>query len=71
MPAEPSQTLVAPFTGTVVATPAAADQHVAAGAPVVVIEAMKMEHEIVAAQDAMVRTLNVEVGQTVEEGQAL
>ncbi|MGZ4167309.1 MAG: carboxyl transferase domain-containing protein, partial [Solirubrobacteraceae bacterium] len=71
MPADPSQTLVAPFTGTVVATPAAADQHVAAGAPVVVIEAMKMEHEIVAARDAMVRTLNVEVGQTVEEGQAL
>jgi acetyl-CoA carboxylase carboxyltransferase component len=71
VPAETSQTLVAPFTGTVVATPAAADQHVTAGAPVVVIEAMKMEHEIVAAQDATVAQLHVTVGQTVEEGQAL
>ena len=51
VPAETSQTLVAPFTGTVVATPAAAEEHVAAGAAVVVIEAMKMEHEIVAERD--------------------
>jgi acetyl-CoA carboxylase carboxyltransferase component len=63
--------LVAPFTGTVVATPAAADQDVAAGAPVVVIEAMKMEHEIVAERDGTVTELNVEIGQTVEEGQRL
>ena len=71
MPAEPSQTLVAPFTGTVVATPAAADQHVAAGMPVVVIEAMKMEHEIVADRDATVTALHVGIGDTVEEGQTL
>jgi len=69
--AHTSQTLVAPFTGTVVATPAIADQHVAAGAPVVVIEAMKMEHEIVAAHDATVQALNVQVGQTVAEGEPL
>jgi acetyl-CoA carboxylase carboxyltransferase component len=69
--ADLSQTLVAPFTGTVVATPAAADQHIAAGAPVVVIEAMKMEHEIVADRDATVAEVHVHVGQTVEEGQPL
>ncbi|HEY1712553.1 MAG TPA: carboxyl transferase domain-containing protein [Solirubrobacteraceae bacterium] len=71
MPAETSQTLVAPLTGTVVATPAAADAHVSAGAPVVVIEAMKMEHEIVAERDGTVTELSVAVGQTVEEGQRL
>ncbi len=62
---------MAPFTGTVVATPAAADEHVAAGSPVVVIEAMKMEHEIVAERDATVTELKVRIGQTVEEGQPL
>jgi acetyl-CoA carboxylase carboxyltransferase component len=71
VPAETSQTLVAPFTGTVVATPAGADEDVAAGTPVVVIEAMKMEHEIVAERDGTVTELSVEVGQTVEEGQRL
>jgi acetyl-CoA carboxylase carboxyltransferase component len=71
VPAETSQTLVAPFTGTVVATPAPADAHVSAGAPVVVIEAMKMEHEIVAERDGTVTELSVAVGQTVEEGQRL
>ena len=71
MSAETSQTLVAPFTGTVVATPAATDAHVAAGTPVVVIEAMKMEHEIVAERDATVAELHVEIGDTVTEGQPL
>ena len=71
MPAETSQILVAPFTGTVVATPATAEAHVAAGAPVVVIEAMKMEHEIVAERAGTVIELRVAVGQTVEEGQSL
>jgi len=71
VPAETSQTLLAPFTGTVVATPASPDERVAAGAPVVVIEAMKMEHEIVAAHDAMVTALHVGIGDTVQEGQSL
>ena len=66
-----SQTLVAPFTGTVVATPAATDEHVAAGTPVVVIEAMKMEHEIVAERDATLAELHVGIGDTVTEGQPL
>ena len=62
---------MAPFTGTVVATPALADAHVSAGTPVVVIEAMKMEHEIVAERDATVTGLHVGIGDTVTEGQAL
>ncbi len=63
--------LVAPFTGTVVATPAVTDDHVAAGAPVVVIEAMKMEHEIIADRAATVAELHVAIGDTVTEGQPL
>jgi acetyl-CoA carboxylase carboxyltransferase component len=63
--------LLAPFGGTVVAIPAAADQHVSAGDPVVVIEAMKMEHEIVAEQDGVVAEVTVRIGDTVTEGQPL
>jgi acetyl-CoA carboxylase carboxyltransferase component len=63
--------LLAPFTGTVVAIPARADQHVTAGEPVVVIEAMKMEHEILAEQDGVVAEVAVALGETVTEGQPL
>ena len=63
--------LLAPFTGTVVAIPATADQHVTAGEPVVVIEAMKMEHEILAEQDGVVARVAVQIGETVTEGQPL
>jgi len=63
--------LLAPFTGTVVAIPAKADQHVAAGEPVMVIEAMKMEHEVLAEQDGVVARVAVQLGETVTEGQPL
>src|ERR1700761_1685159 len=63
--------LVAPFAGTVVATPAGPDSQVRAGEPVIVIEAMKMEHEVVAEHDALVAHLSVAVGETVTEGQPL
>jgi biotin carboxyl carrier protein len=68
VPAETSQTLVAPFTGTVVATPAVADAHVTAGAPVVVIEAMKMEHAVVASMDGTLERIAVREGDQVERG---
>jgi acetyl-CoA carboxylase carboxyltransferase component len=71
VPEDTSLNLLAPFTGTVVAIPAAADQHVTAGTAVVVIEAMKMEHEIVAEQDGVITSLAVDVGETVNEGQAI
>jgi acetyl-CoA carboxylase carboxyltransferase component len=63
--------LVAPFAGTVVATPAGPDSHVRAGDPVIVIEAMKMEHEVVAEHDGLVAQLSVVVGEAVSEGQGL
>ncbi len=71
MAARAEHTLRAPFAGTVVALPHASDSHVSAGTAVVVLEAMKMEHELTAQEDAVVRELAVAVGESVEEGQLL
>ncbi|MGI8711905.1 MAG: carboxyl transferase domain-containing protein [Solirubrobacteraceae bacterium] len=67
----PDITLVAPFAGTVVSVPHTVRQPVRAGAPVAVIEAMKMEHEVIAEHDATVTRVAVAVGETVAAGQAL
>jgi acetyl-CoA carboxylase carboxyltransferase component len=61
----------APFAGVVVALPRSAAERVGAGAPVAVLEAMKMEHEVLAEVDGVVGELAVAVGQSVEEGQLL
>ncbi len=63
--------LLAPFAGTVISVRPAAEAPVRAGTPIVVLEAMKMEHELVAERDAVVHRLDVEVGETVNEGQLL
>jgi acetyl-CoA carboxylase carboxyltransferase component len=64
-------TLVAPFAGTVVSVPCARRQSVSAGTAVVVIEAMKMEHEVIAEYDATIADVRVAVGEAVAEGQPL
>jgi acetyl-CoA carboxylase carboxyltransferase component len=61
----------APFAGVVVALPRSASERVGAGAPVAVLEAMKMEHEVLAETDGVVGELAVAVGESVEEGQLL
>ena len=66
-----SSTLVAPFAGTVIAVARATDEPVAAGSAVIVLEAMKMEHEVIADIDGVVRSVEVAVGDTVDEGQQL
>jgi pyruvate/2-oxoglutarate dehydrogenase complex dihydrolipoamide acyltransferase (E2) component len=63
--------VLAPFAGTVVAIARDPDDQVGTGEALVVLEAMKMEHEILAEVDGVVRALNVAVGDTVEEGQQL
>ncbi len=63
--------LHAPFAGTVVAVRRDRDDSVTAGEPLVVLEAMKMEHEIAAGASGVVSSLEVTVGDTVEEGQLL
>jgi len=61
----------AEFAGVVVAIPHGADERVGAGAPLVVLEAMKMEHEVLAETDGVVRSVAVAVGEAVEAGQLL
>jgi len=60
--------LVAPMPGRVVAVRAAAGASVRAGQAVVVIEAMKMEHAVVAPADGVVTGMSVAEGQQVERG---
>src|SRR5438270_1751690 len=61
----------AQFAGVVVAIAHGADERVGAGTPLVVLEAMKMEHEVLAETDGVVRSVAAAVGDAVEEGQLL
>jgi acetyl-CoA carboxylase carboxyltransferase component len=65
------ETLVAPFAGTVIAIAHGPDEPVKAGTALIVLEAMKMEHEVIAEQDGIVDRLEVAVGDAVDEGQPL
>jgi biotin carboxyl carrier protein len=63
--------LKAPMPGLVVRVQVEAGQPVAAGAGVVVLEAMKMENELRAATAGVVRMIRVRPGEAVEKGQVL
>ncbi len=67
----PDLPLHAPFAGTVIAIAREPDQAVSAGEVLVLLEAMKMEHEVAADVDSVVRSLEVAVGDTVDAGQLL
>jgi len=60
-----------PLTGVVAEVLAGEGAGVRAGAAVLVVEAMKMHHEVIAPAAGVVRELAVAVGEQVEEGQAL
>ena len=60
--------LAAPMSGTVVAVIVKAGDKVARGAPLMILEAMKMEHTIVAPADGVVTAVNFGVGDRVTEG---
>jgi 3-methylcrotonyl-CoA carboxylase alpha subunit len=60
--------LTAPMSGAVVAVMVKAGDKVARGAPLIVLEAMKMEHTIVAPADGVVASVNYGVGDRVAEG---
>ncbi|MDR7304038.1 acetyl/propionyl-CoA carboxylase alpha subunit [Haloactinomyces albus] len=67
--ADASETvLTAAFGGTVVAVEVQAGTEVAAGAPAVVLEAMKMEHVLTAPAGGVIDDVLVSVGDTVGEG---
>ena len=62
--------ITSPMPGTVVAVPAADGDEIAAGATVVVVEAMKMEHALKAPFDGVV-TVKATAGDKVSAGQVL
>ena len=61
----------APMSGKILGVKASVGQAVKKGDVVVVLEAMKMENEIVATQDGTVASVNCTVGQAVESGDVL
>jgi acetyl-CoA carboxylase carboxyltransferase component len=63
--------LTAPFSGTVIAIAHGPEEPVLAGTAVIVLEAMKMEHEVVADVSGTLLSVEVAVGDAVDEGQLL
>ena len=63
--------LLAPMPGSVVRVHAAAGAEVAGGDPIVTLEAMKMEHVVVASSAGRVAEIGVTVGQQVARGDAV
>ncbi|TFV86405.1 biotin carboxylase N-terminal domain-containing protein [Blastococcus sp. CT_GayMR16] len=63
--------LVAPMPGTVTAVHVAVGDEVRAGQPLLVLEAMKMQHPVVAGSDGVVRSLDVVPGAQVDAGAVL
>ena len=69
--APPGGRLTAPLPGRVVAVLVQPGAAVARGAPLMVIEAMKMEHTVTAPADGRVERVNYRVGEQVSEGAEL
>jgi acetyl-CoA/propionyl-CoA carboxylase, biotin carboxylase, biotin carboxyl carrier protein len=63
--------VTSPMPGTVLVVKAAVGETVAAGAPLVVVEAMKMEHTVTAPVDGVLTELHVQAGQQVALNQPL
>ena len=63
-----AQTITAPMPGNILKVNVSNGQAVKKGDVLVVLEAMKMENEILAPADATVTSVNVTAGQTVDAG---
>ena len=63
--------LAAPMPGRIAAVLVQPGQQVASGQPLVVLEAMKMEHTLQAADDGVVDAVLVAVGEQIQEGALL
>jgi acetyl/propionyl-CoA carboxylase alpha subunit len=70
-PGAVSGTVVAPMPGTVIKVNVHEGSTVQAGAPLVVLEAMKMETPLLAPYDATVKAVHVEEGDRVASGAVL
>ena len=66
-----SQGASAPMHGLVVALLVEAGQSVSRGQPLLVMEAMKMEHQVRAEQDGVIAELLCQVGQQISQGASL
>jgi acetyl-CoA/propionyl-CoA carboxylase biotin carboxyl carrier protein len=65
------ETIVAPMQGKILRTLVEEGAMLAAGDPVLVLEAMKMENVIVAHRDGQLKSLRVAAGDSVQLGAAL
>ncbi len=63
--------VTAPMPGKILGVKASVGQAVKRGQVLLILEAMKMENEIVAPQDGTVATINVATGDSVEPGATL
>ena len=63
--------LLTPLPGTVVAVHVAAGQSVARGAPLITVEAMKMEHTLTAPYDGVVSRIAFGLADRVQAGAVL
>ena len=61
----------APMPGKILSVKASAGQAVKKGEVLLILEAMKMENEVVAPQDGTVASINVAAGDSVEAGAVL
>ncbi len=68
---ETEKNVNAPMSGKIISMPARPNTNVEAGTPLVVIEAMKMEHTIRAPTDGEVQEIHFSVGDMVDEGSEL
>ena len=66
-----SVAVTAPMPGKILGVKASAGQAGKRGQVLLILEAMKMENEIVAPQDGTVASINVAVGDSVEPGATL
>lgn len=61
----------APMPGTILDVKVSVGDSVSSGSVLCILEAMKMENEIVAPQDGTVASVNVSMGDSVEAGQVI
>ena len=66
-----SITVTSPMPGKILAVKASVGQAVKKGEVVLILEAMKMENEVVAPEDGTIASIDVAVGSAVEAGDTL
>ena len=70
-PSAAQASVTAPFAGVVVSIAHDPGEQVDAATPLIVLEAMKMEHEVLAERTGVLESVEVAVGEAVEQGQLL